>query len=72
MTTNEQFIKAWMTSDTRQEVAEKLGVNQNTVYMRSNTLRKKGVQLPKLSQERKRGINVSQLNSLIKSLKDSK
>lgn len=67
MTTSEQFIEAWMSSDSLQEVADKLNIQRFSVYARAQEWRKRGVKLPKLREERATGnkLDVSDLNNLI-------
>jgi transposase len=46
----EEFVRAYMEAHrdgkSRAELAERLGLSQNTVYLRSAELRRKGVALP--------------------------
>jgi transposase len=46
----EDFVRAYMEAHrdgkTRKELAERLGINENTVYLRAAELRRKGVPLP--------------------------
>lgn len=67
-TTDEEFVRAWVGSSTRAEVAEALGIGYNAVCVRSKKLIAAGV---KLSMERAcpvrgpREIDVKGLNALI-------
>ena len=60
------FVKTFQTSDSRQEVANKLGVTYGSIASREKTLRKAGVNL-KVMEKQPRGIQIDAdaLNALI-------
>lgn len=65
--TAEDFVVAWATSKSLDEVCHSTGLNKPTVQQRSYQLRKLGVKLPKLSPPTKfDDLRIAQLNSLIK------
>ena len=60
------FVKTWQSSESRQEVADKLGVTYGSVASREKTLRKAGVNI-KTMERQQRGIKIDAeaLNALI-------
>ncbi|KKK56234.1 hypothetical protein LCGC14_3066570 [marine sediment metagenome] len=64
-TTSEQFVKAWQSSSSIKEVANKLGLSSNNVSNRAAYYRKKGVRL-KIMPRRFGGprIDIEALNKL--------
>ena len=60
------FVKTWQASESRQEVADKLGVTYGSVASREKTLRKAGVNI-KTMERQQRGIKIDAdaLNALI-------
>jgi len=67
--TNEDFVVAYVTSESTQQVAEALGVSKSAVGYRAKRLRKNGVNLPKFQDLRGRAapdIDVLGLNELVK------
>lgn len=59
----EDFVRAWQSSSSMQEVANKLGIKYNSVAQRGYAYRKRGIQLKKLSSID--SVNVDELNRLI-------
>ena len=51
------FVKTWQSSESRQEVADKLGVTYGGVASREKTLRKAGVNI-KTMERQQRGIKI--------------
>ena len=49
----ESFVKAWETSDTIEEIANKLGAKKTSILSRASQLRSKGLPLKKLKSQRK-------------------
>lgn len=60
-----EFVKAWMTSDTVDEVAEKMGLTKTSVQSKANNLRSKGVLLPKKWRPAVDPNSVEELNKLV-------
>ena len=60
------FVKTWQASESRQQVADILGVTYGSIVSREKTLRKHGVNL-KVMKKQPRGIqiNANALNDLI-------
>lgn len=66
MVTSEDFVIAWATSSTLDEVVQTTKMTKAAVQGRATMLRKLGVRLPKLSAPRYYDdLRISQLNSLI-------
>lgn len=63
--TAEQFIEAWQTSETVDEVCEKLKMPKPIVHARASGYREKGVLLKKMKRYANRGLDVDGLNALI-------
>lgn len=64
---NRDFVVAWMTAKTIQDVAKALNINQAAARNKARYLRSKGVSLPKLHYPLKdNSLEVAQLNSLVK------
>lgn len=63
--TDEEFVKVWLISCSIREVAEKLKWEYKPTYYRSQQLRKKGVQLPRMPHQTRK-VDVAGLNRLIK------
>ena len=60
------FVKTWQSSESRQEVADKLGVTYGSVASREKTLRKAGVNIKTMErQQRGTKIDADALNALI-------
>lgn len=57
------FVKAWMTSDTIDQVAAKMGITKESAYSKANNLRFKGVKLPQ--KQRVYGDSVDDLNAIV-------
>jgi hypothetical protein len=66
--TPEEFIKAWQTSDTPQEVADLLNMPKPIVLARASTYRAAGIKLKKMKRGNKRELNVDALNALIQDI----
>jgi hypothetical protein len=63
---HEDFVVAWATSKTLDEVAQTTGMNKAAVQGRAQVLKRKGVKLPRLSLPTVlTDLRVAQLNSLI-------
>ena len=71
-TADKEWITAYQTSNTRLEVAKKLGVTVSSVIQREQKLRKKGVGLKEMQSQRKRGMAVDDMNKFIKELATQK
>ena len=64
--TSEDFVVAWATANTLDEVVSATGMNKPAVQGRATILRKLGVKLPRLSAPRQYdSLRIAQLNSLI-------
>lgn len=64
---HEDFVVAWMTSATVEDVIKDTGMNKAAVYQRAKLLRDKGVQLKKLNRPgRLDPLQIAQLNSLVR------
>lgn len=61
----EDFVRAWQSSSSLAEVAEKLGSTTNNVNQRGYVLRKKGVELKSMKPGR-RPEDVARLNAIIR------
>lgn len=71
LTSDADFVTAWVTSKTVDEVVKKTGLAKMTIQVRAARLRKAGVKLPKFV--RRKTIDVDGLNALVgKLLKKSK
>jgi hypothetical protein len=64
-TSPEDFVLAWRECKSVREVAERLGMLPTSVYIRANRLRKKGVHLPSLSNNKLTEQRVEALNRLL-------
>jgi len=63
---NEEFVRAWVSSTSVAQVAQKTGQSIDYCRIRSCKLRKAGVKLPKYESGRKVStLNVDALNDLI-------
>jgi hypothetical protein len=62
--TPEDFVKAWSTSSSIDEVMEKTNLPKNAVYSRVNSYRHKGVKLKRMQRQNK-VVNVDALNSIV-------
>ncbi len=65
--TPEEFIKAWQTSESTTEVAEKTGIDKRSVPARASFYRKCGIQLKKHFRGRPR-LDIERLSKLADSL----
>ena len=63
--TPKQFVEAWQSSESADEVAEKLGMPKPIVLARASNYRSTGVQLKKFKRKTKSKIDVQELNELI-------
>jgi len=60
------FVRAWMSSATLDQVAQKTGMHTATASTRATRLRRKGVKMPMLHRGGGHGrLNVAELNALI-------
>jgi hypothetical protein len=64
----EAFIRAWQTSQTPQEVADRLKMPKPIVLARASKYRREGVTLKKMKKGPKRTLDVPALNLLIREL----
>lgn len=64
MVTNKRFVKAWMTSDSVSEVAQKLKMTKLGASQRATQLRAKGVKLPRKNPVH-HNFSVDELNQLV-------
>lgn len=77
MLSDEEFVKIWQSSETRQEVAEKCGITGPACSARAVKLRALGVKLKSFPRGRKKGQrmngtpDVSALNALIEGLSNA-
>jgi transposase len=73
-TTPEQFVRVWMAAKvqgkTTHWVADTLNSSYGTVYARASLLRKKGVNLPRLTSIRPARLDINSLNELISSFEE--
>lgn len=69
--TPEQFITTWQTSETAQEVADKLGMPKAIVLARASSYRSDGIKLKKMKRDSKKALDVDALNRLIEKLNES-
>lgn len=64
---NRDFVVAWATSYNKDDLVKATGMSKAAISARAGWLRKKGVNLPKLSLSSRMGeLEIAQLNSLIK------
>lgn len=63
---NADFVKAWMTLKTNQEVADKLGLTKEQASAKATSLRAKGVNLPKKLVSSIDPNSVDALNKIVK------
>jgi hypothetical protein len=68
----EDFVRAWQSSSTTQEVSEKLGMPIPIAVARASAYRKGGVDLKKLSKKASRVLDVEGLNRLIEEMEKTK
>jgi hypothetical protein len=61
----EQFIEAWQTSETADEVARRLSMPKPIVLARASTYRKMGLALKEMRRRHKKELDVDALNDLI-------
>src|SRR5262245_54386200 len=61
----EQFVHAWQTSDSADEVAEKLKMPKPIVHARVSLYRQFGIKLKKMPRRRKDRLDVEALNRMI-------
>jgi hypothetical protein len=66
--TPEQFITAWQTSESADEVAEKLKMPKPIVHARASFYRQAGLKLKKMPRRSRKGLDVERLNRLIEEL----
>ncbi len=64
----EDFIRAWQSSETAQEVADKLKMPKAIVLARASKYRQDGVKLKKVKKRHKRKLDVAELNKMIEQL----
>lgn len=66
--TNEEIVRAWQTSDSRDEAAEKLGVNPGWLGVKVGALKRIGVRVKRLNPRPPDKTDVDALNALIDGL----
>lgn len=66
---NRDFVVAWMTSETLDDVVKATGMTKPGVQYKAKTLRDKGVKLPKLKRQTLGDLEIAQLNSLVNKYK---
>lgn len=59
-----EFTKVWMTSQTLDDVCERLEMTKQQAYSKANTLRKRGVKLPRMSRRLDKN-STEELNKLV-------
>jgi hypothetical protein len=67
--TPEQFIEAWQTSQSAQEVATRLKMPKPIVLARASFYRQAGINLKKMPRKTSRELDVERLNKLIEELR---
>jgi len=63
--TDEEFVRAWLSSDSNAEVAKKMNSNAQAVSVRAVSLRKLGVTLPKRRRCPRVAEDIAALNAII-------
>jgi transposase len=66
----EKFVETWQTSESAQEVADKLGMPKAVVHARVSNYREAGIKLKKMVRKSPRAMNVEALNKLCEQLLD--
>jgi hypothetical protein len=66
--TPEDFITVWQTSDSAQQVSDKLKMPKAIVLARASTYRQSGIRLKKMKRRNRRALDVAALNRLIDEL----
>ena len=66
----EDFILAWQSSNTAEEVAAKVGMPRPLVHARACTYRSMGVRLKMLARVNPRRLDVEALNKLIQQVEE--
>ena len=64
----EQFIKVWQTSESADEVAERLRMPKGIVHARASNYRTAGIKLKKMPRRPKNRLDVDALNRLIEQI----
>jgi hypothetical protein len=64
----EDFIRAWQTSQSADEVAEKLKMPKGIVHARASNYRTAGIRLKKMPRSRKNKLDVDALNKMIEEM----
>ena len=70
--TPEQFITAWQTSQSADEVADKLQMPKPIVLARVSCYRRAGLKLKKMPRRSGKGLDIERLNRLIEELNGKK
>jgi hypothetical protein len=62
-----QFVQAYMTATTLEEMEKSIGLARGNIQYRANSLRKKGVNLPKkfVGERKTNKLDIDALNALI-------
>jgi hypothetical protein len=63
-----QFVTAWQTSSSVQEVSDRLGMPKPIVLARASSYRAAGIKLKKIKKANSRSLDVAALNKLIEKL----
>jgi hypothetical protein len=63
-----EFVKVWQSSETTQEVSDRLGMPKPIVLARASSYRKDGIKLKKLRRDRKNALDIDGLNRLIEEM----
>jgi len=58
-----EFVRGWAKGGTADEVATRLGIGKQSLYLRGRTLKKAGVKLPRLKKAPR--IDVDALNAIL-------
>jgi hypothetical protein len=61
----DDFIQAWQTSSSVDEVSKKLGMPKTNVHQRASNYRDKGIRLKKMPRKLRSEIDVVRLNEII-------
>lgn len=64
----EEFVRAYETSESYEEVQEKTGMPYEVIVTRAHEYRKKGAKLKKLGRRGRKGLDVEALNQLIEEI----
>lgn len=68
----EEFVRAWQTSESAQEVADKLGMPKPIVLARASGYRDAGIKLKNFKRGPKNAVPVDEMNRLIEQIEAEK